>query len=83
MVQASIRKSYKHLKVIETNFFIFHNDWLQIHCRLSVKSMTQNFVVVVSVLLPICCHIVWGMPYLCISVEEVVTLLGAITDIWV
>ena len=45
--------------------------------------MTPNFVVVVSVLLPICCHIGWGMPYLCIFVEEVVTLLGAITDKWV
>ena len=42
--------------------------------------MTPNFVVFVSVLLPICCHIGWGMPYLCIFVEEVVTLLGAITD---
>ena len=42
--------------------------------------MTPNFVVFVSVLLPICCHIDWGMPYLCIFVEEVVTLLVAITD---
>ena len=42
--------------------------------------MTPNFVVVVSVLLPICCHIGWGMPYLCIFVEEGVALLGAITD---
>ena len=45
--------------------------------------MTPNFVVFVSVLLPICCHIGWGMPYLCIFVEEVVTLLGATTDKWV
>ena len=36
--------------------------------------MTSNFLVVVSVI--ICCHIGWGMPYLCIFVEEVVTLLG-------
>ena len=42
--------------------------------------MTPNFVVAVSVLLPICG---WGLPYLCIFVEEVVTLLGAITDKWV
>ena len=55
-------------------------DWLQNHCFLSVKSMTSNLVVVVSVLLPICCHIGCGMPYLCIFVEQVVTLLGAITD---
>ena len=45
--------------------------------------MTPNFVVFVSVLLPICCHIGWGMPYLCVFVDEVVTLLGAITDKWV
>ena len=45
--------------------------------------MAPNCVVFVSVLLPICCHIGWGMPYLCIFVEEVVTLLGAITDKWV
>ena len=42
--------------------------------------MSPNFVVFVSVLLQICCHIVWGMSYMCIFVEEVVTLLGAITD---
>ena len=45
--------------------------------------MKPNFLVFVSVLLPICCHIGWGMPCLCILVEEVVTLLGAITDKWV
>ena len=49
----------------------------------SSKGMAPNFVVLVSVLLPICCHNGWGMPYLCIFVEEVVTLLGAITDKWV
>ena len=43
--------------------------------------MTPNFVVFVSGLLPIRCHICWGMPYLRIFVEEVVT--GAITDKWV
>ena len=50
--------------------FVFHDDWLQNHCWLSVKSMTPNFVVVVSVLLPICCHIGSRVPYLCIFVEE-------------
>ena len=44
--------------------------------------MTPNFAVVVSVLLPFGCHIGWGMSYLCICVEEVVTLLGAITGKW-
>ena len=37
-------------------------------------------VVCVSVLLPICCHIGSGMPYMGIFDEDVVTLLGAITD---
>ena len=45
--------------------------------------MTTNFVVFISVLPPIYCHIGWGMPYLCIFVEEFVTLLGALTDKWV
>ena len=45
--------------------------------------MAPNFVGVVIVLLPISGHIGWGMPYQCIFVEEVVTLLGAITDKWV
>ena len=44
--------------------------------------MTPNFVVFVSVLLLICCHIGWGNAYLCIFVEEFVMLLGAITDKW-
>ena len=43
--------------------------------------MTHNFVIVVSVLLSIFRHIGWS--YLRIFVEEVVTLLGAITDKWV
>ena len=45
--------------------------------------MTPNFVFFVSVLLPIFCHFDWGMPYLCIFVEEVFTLLNASTDKWV
>ena len=45
--------------------------------------MTSNFVAVVSVLLPICRQICQGMLYLCIFVEEVVLLLGTITEKWV
>ena len=45
--------------------------------------MTPTFVVVVSVLLPISGHIGSGMPYQCIFFDEVVTLLGAITEKWV
>ena len=81
MVQPSILKSQKQQKMIEILryilLFVFHNDWLQNHCWLSVKSKISNFVVVVSVLLPICCHIGGGMPYLCIFVEEVVMISGA------
>ena len=81
MVQPSILKSHKHSKMIETPFlsYVLHNGWLQNHRWFSAKGLTPNFVVLVSVLLPIC----WGMPYLCIFGEEVVTLLGAITDKWV
>ena len=46
--------------------------------------MTHNFEVV-SVLLPICCHIGSGMPYMCIFVEDAVALLGAMgvnTCLW-
>ena len=38
--------------------------------------MTPNFVVIVSVLLPIYCHIGSGVQYLCIFVEDVVDILG-------
>ena len=42
--------------------------------------MAHNFEVVVSVLLQICCQICRGMPYPCIFVEEIVPLLGTMTD---
>ena len=42
--------------------------------------MTPNFVAVICVLLPICGHICQGMPFLCIFVEEVVPLLGTMTE---
>ena len=42
--------------------------------------MAPNFEAVVSVLLQICSQICWGMPYPCIFVEEVVPLLGEMTD---
>ena len=46
----------------------------------SVKSMTPNFVVGVTVSMPICCHIGLGMPYLRIFVEGIIALLCAMTD---
>ena len=45
--------------------------------------MTPNCVAVVSVLLPICGQICQGMSNLCIFVEELVPLLGTMTDKWV
>ena len=40
-----------------------------------LKIMIPNFVVVVNVLMPVCCHIGSGMPYLHIFVEEIDALL--------
>ena len=42
--------------------------------------MAPNFEAVVSVLLQICDQICRVMPYPCIFVEEVVPLLGEMTD---
>ena len=42
--------------------------------------MVPNFEFVVSVLLQICGQICRGVPYPCIFVEEVVPLLGEMTD---
>ena len=60
--------------------FVFHNDWLQNLRRFSLKKMAPYFEAVVSVLLLICGQICRGLPYQCIFVEEVVPLLGAMTD---
>ena len=59
---------------------VFHNDWLQNHHRFSLRKMAPNFEAVVSVLLQICGQLCRGMPYPCIFVEEVVPLLGAMTN---
>ena len=42
--------------------------------------MAPNFEAVVRVLLQICGKICWGMQYPCVFVEEVVPLLGEMTD---
>ena len=60
--------------------FVSHNDYLQNHRRFSLRKMAPNFEAVVSVLLQICGQLCRGMPYPCIFVEEVVPLLGAMTD---
>ena len=44
------------------------------------EKMAPNFEAVVSVLLHICGRLSRAMPYPCIFVEEVVPLLGAMTD---
>ena len=41
--------------------------------------MTPNFIIVVNVLLPICCHIGVGMPSLCIFVEGYYAFFSALT----
>ena len=41
--------------------------------------MAPNVLFVVNVLLPICFHIGSGMPNLCIFVEDVFALSGALT----
>ena len=44
----SIQKWLKPIFIV-----VFHNCWLQNHCWHSAKGMTHNFVVFVSVLLPV------------------------------
>ena len=61
--------------------FISHNEQLKNHCWPSAKSMTLNFVDVVSVLPPIFCQVDSSMPY--IFVVEFVALLGAMAEKWV
>ena len=48
----------------------------------SIKSMTNNFVVVVTDLMSIFCHIRLGMSYLHTFVEEIAPLSDAMTDTW-
>ena len=50
------------------------------HSLLDDPRMTPNFVCVVSVLLSDCCHIGSGMSYLCMFVEDNVSLLGSMND---
>ena len=83
MVQPSILKSHTHSKMIETHFYRLYS--VMADFKIIAGSQPKEchlFCIFVTVELSICCHIGWGMPYLCITVEEVVTLLGAITDKW-
>ena len=84
MVQPSILTSHKHSKMIETHFYRLYSIMNGSKSLLALRqSNARYFVDVTSVLLPMCCHIGSGIPYLCIFVEEVVALLGSMTDKWV
>ena len=82
MVQPCILKSHKHSKIFETHFYRLYSIMTGSKIIAGSQSNEKHliFLVFVSVVLPMCCHIGWGMPYVCIFVEEVVMLLGAITD---
>ena len=64
MVQLSILKSHKHSKMIKTHFYRLHSIMAgsKIIAGSQLKVWHLFFLVVISVLLPICCHIGWGMP---------------------
>ena len=83
MVQPSILKSHKPSEMIETHFYRLYSimNGFKIIAD-SLKSMAHDFVVAVSIILPLCCHIGWGMPYMCIFGEKVVPLLGPMADKW-
>ena len=70
----------RHVTDCATRLSILHIDWLQNHHWFSLYNMTPNFEAVVSVLLQTCGQICRGMPYPCIFVEEVVPLLGEMTN---
>ena len=77
MAQPSILKSHKRSKIIETHFYRLYS--IMTGSKI-IAGSPSNFEAVVSVLLQICGQICRGMPYPCIFVEEVVPLLGEITD---
>ena len=85
MVHPSIMKSHKHSKMIETDFykFIFHSDRSKNIASSPQRVRHPFFLIAVSVWSPNFGQIGLGMAYLCIFVEEVVALLGAIADNWV
>ena len=81
MVQPSILKSHKCSKMIETLFYRLYS--IMTGSKIiagSPSKMAPYFEAVVSVLLQICRPICGGIPYPCIFVEEVVPLLGEMTD---
>ena len=82
MVEPSILKSHKRSKMIEIHFYGLYSIMTgsKIMAGSPFRKMAPNFEAVFSVLLQICSQIYRGMPYSCIFVEEVVPLLGPMTD---
>ena len=81
MVQPSILKNHERSKMIEPHFYRLYSIMTgSKNIAGSPSKMAPYFEAVVSVLLQICCPICRGMPYPCIFVEEVVPLLGELTD---
>ena len=82
MVQPSILKSHIGSKMIEPHFYRLYSIMTgsKIIAGPRSKKMAPNFEAVVSVLLQISGQLCRGMQYQCIFVEEVVPLLGAMTD---
>ena len=82
MVQPSILKSHIGSKMIEPHFYSLYSKMTgsKIIAGSRSEKIAPNFEAVVSVLLHICGQLCRGMPYPCIFVEEVVPLLGAMTD---
>ena len=80
MAQPSILKSNEHSKMIETHFYrlYFIN-----HCWFSFKSMVPNFVVAISVLLPMCVTLA-GVFHICAFLLKKLSCYNyAIIDKWV
>ena len=82
MVQPSVMKSHKRSKMIENHFYRLYSIMTgsKIIAGSPSKVWHNNFVAVVSVLLPSCCYIGFGISYLCIFGEEVVSLLGPMAN---
>ena len=59
---------------------VFHNDWLQNHCRISFKRMTYDICSLCQFFTVMSCHIGSGMPNLCKFDEDFVALLGEMAD---
>ena len=82
MVQPSILKSHKRSKMIEPHFYRLYS--IMTGPKIIAGSPSNKWHLTLKLLLvfllQICGQICRGMPYLCIFVEEVVPLLGEMTD---